>query len=459
MVGANSIDALIGMGKIDALEVVAHPRQIAETLIVDAPVGEHFQERREDVERSSSCIGLEESWHHNIGTILVDGSVFGVEGAAHACSLWIADASVLVFYALLIDTEVILELLKGLAIIAIACISDACECRTDANGSHVERTAMGRRYAVHVLNALVAIVSTAHVKVYLEVCEGLKRHLNLYVLSLGNSGRCGYAVASQQPAAAFSLIEITVVHKTKCEIESRSKHASNLPLTEHIAHFGEEARYRKVVGIAIGDADVSHHHKEACCGLCQSVPFLFGGLGQSDDIEANTCSIDGSLDDTDSILVHLLIFNVIGKAATVASCHTNALGLLSVSNDEIGIGIEGNLLYETLRLTLLRADACHIALLDGSLLSLSHNAVHGLSGFHRLLFCFLASALLLLLFGFLVLILLLLFSTFLVGAVSGIGGREALVGFLQELAMIIEFLEVYLAIDVNGTLRIDGIPE
>ncbi len=67
---------------------------------------------------------------------------------------------------------------------------------------------MGRRSSVHVLDALVAIVGTAHVEVNLEVCEGLQCYLDLHILCLGYGGRCGHTVACYQPSAFFCFVEV-----------------------------------------------------------------------------------------------------------------------------------------------------------------------------------------------------------------------------------------------------------
>ncbi len=125
MVGANGIDALVCVGEVDALEMVAHPGQVAQTSVVDAPVGQHPEQGREDVERAASCIGIKECRYHDIGTILVYCSVFGIEGAAHACSCRILYASVAVFDSPLIYVQVVLELLEGPAIVAVSCRAGA----------------------------------------------------------------------------------------------------------------------------------------------------------------------------------------------------------------------------------------------------------------------------------------------------------------------------------------------
>ena len=60
-VGAHGIDALVGMAQVDALEMVAEPRQLSQTAIADGPVGEHVGNRGEDVEPGTSCgVGVEE---------------------------------------------------------------------------------------------------------------------------------------------------------------------------------------------------------------------------------------------------------------------------------------------------------------------------------------------------------------------------------------------------------------
>ena len=230
--------------------------------------------------------------------------------------------------------------------VAVAGRADAGECGADADGCHVEGAAMCGRCAVHVLYALVAVVGAAHVEVYLEVGEGFEGHLDLHVFGLGDGGRGGYAVAADEPSARLGFVEIGVVDETEGEIDSGGEHAAHASLSEHVAHFGEEAGDAEVVGVAIADADVAQHHEEAGCGLSDAVPLLLGGFGEGYDVESEGCGIDGRADDLDAVLIDLLELDVVGESAAVASCDADALGLLSVGYDEVGIGIECDFLHE-----------------------------------------------------------------------------------------------------------------
>ena len=116
----------------------------------------------------------------------------------------------------------------------------------------------------------------------------------------------------------------------------------------------QEAGNGEVVSVAIGDADVSNHHQEAGCSLSRAIPFLLGNLGQGNYIQANAGRIDWGADYFDAVLVDLLELDVIGKAAAVASRYADTLGLLSVIDDKVGIGIERDFLDESLVLRPLR---------------------------------------------------------------------------------------------------------
>ena len=447
------------MCEVDALEVVTHPREVAQSFVVDAPVGQHLEDRGEDVERTAACVGIEEGWHHDVGAVLVDGTVLRIERAAHACSPRIVYALVSGFYALLVDVQVFLELLEGAAVVSVACRARACKGCADADGGHVERTAEGGRCSVHVLDALVAVVGVTHVDVNLQVGEGLERYLHLHVLGLSCRSRCGYAIAADEPAAALGLVQIGVIHEAECKVNARREHAVHALLSQKVAHLGQEARNSEVVCVAIADRDVAHHHQEARSRLCQAVPLLFRCLGQSHDVQAHLGGIDWCLDELDGVLVHLLELDVVGKAATVACGDTDALGLLSVSNDEVGIREERYLLDEALVLRLLlRADASSIALLGGQFLP-CQDAIYRFTGLHRFLLCLLAGILLFLLRILLGLVLPFLLLSLLVGSSTCIGGREALVGFLEEGTVVVELLQIEAAIDVHGALRVDGVAE
>ena len=69
---------------------------------------------------------------------------------------------------------------------------------------------------------------------------------------------------------------------------------------------------------------------------------------------------------TNAVLINFLEFYVIGKAAAVASCYADAFGLLSVSDYEVGVGIECYLLDESFVLGFfLCADTSCITLFRG----------------------------------------------------------------------------------------------
>ena len=52
-----------------------------------------------------------------------------------------------------------------------------------------------------------------------------------------------------------------------------------------------------------------------------------------------------------------------------------------------------------------------------------------------------------------------LFLLLLVCLVLGIGGRESLVGILQESGMVVESFQVQLSVEVHGTLAVDGVAQ
>ena len=281
------------MGDVDRLEVVAEEGQGGESLVGKAPVGQHALQRGEDVERAlmriAADIGGEECGYHHIAGIEAYGAVFGIELAAHTRARRVVYIGVLGFDALLIDTEIVAELVEGLAAVAVVGIAHTAKCRADGDGGHVERTRLGGGIAcIHILYALALVAGARHGEVYLQVGEGLERGFYLQVFRGARGGRRGHAVGTQQPTVILGLCYVGVANHTEGVFQSWTEHATALALSEHVAGIGQEAGQGEVVGIAVGDTDIAYHHGKACGRLYEGVPLLFlkFGLGHHIDTDA-----------------------------------------------------------------------------------------------------------------------------------------------------------------------------
>ena len=298
----------------------------------------------------------------------------------------------------------------------------------------------------------------AHIEVDLEVGEGLQCSLYLHVLGACGGGRCAHTVGTQQPSSVLGPFDIGIAHQTEAEVQARREHmVGPLALSQHVTHIGQEARQGQVVCVAIAHAHVSHHHQQTGTGLCPCVPLGLLPLGQGDDIEAQLGGVGRIVLDAQGGFVHTLVAYLHGMARTVEGRHAQAVALLVVLHHQLRVGEEDNLLHKSLHLAgghLLGGHALGIGLLpagqngvegDARLLALLPGLLQGF-GLGLLLFAF----------GLIVAFLLL---HLLVGLASGIGGREAFVGLLQEAGVVVEGFQSQTAIEVDGALGIDVVAQ
>ena len=145
----------------------------------------------------------------------------------------------------------------------------------------------------------------------------------------------------------------------------------------------------------------------------------------------------------------------------VKGCNAQALALLSVVDGDVAVGQQGYLLGKALLLrSLLLADAVLVGLTVGLCCFLTgKDRVNGFASLHSL-FLSLYSGIqlfaLLLLFGILFsLLFLFLFAGFRLGVRS----REAFIDLFQEVAVIVDLFQVYLTVDIDGTLGVDGVAQ
>ena len=143
------------------------------------------------------------------------------------------------------------------------------------------------------MHAAVAVVGAAHVEVYLQVGKGLQGHLHLQVF--GGGGRSGgrYAVVDEQPAALLGLVDIAVAHGGEGKVQSRRECAVPARLAEHVAHSRHEAGQSEVVGVAVADACVAHHHQESGRSLQEGVTLHLFTLGQGHYPQTYLCGVLG----------------------------------------------------------------------------------------------------------------------------------------------------------------------
>ena len=210
----------------DTLEVVTNPRQVGEALVGEAPVWQNAGERREEVKRrgvgTTAGVGSEEGRNHHVGAVLIDGAVGGVEAAAVAYAFGVAGAHITVLHALLDDVKIVNKAAERLAAVAVVGIAATAEGGANADGGHVEGAGLRRRTTlIHELHALVAVHGSAGVDVNLEIGEGFKGSLDLYVLGAGGGGRRCHAVTVEQPAALLGTVDVAVADEAESVVQTR----------------------------------------------------------------------------------------------------------------------------------------------------------------------------------------------------------------------------------------------
>ena len=140
-IAANGEHAFVGMSQSDILEMVAQPRQFAESGISQRPVRQHVFESREDVERRTAAggVGAEEGWYEHVGTVLSYAAYLGVEcraaelgaeGVGGACG--INGVGILSFHLCAERLQRGAERLEGLRPVTVVGIAHTLECALKA---------------------------------------------------------------------------------------------------------------------------------------------------------------------------------------------------------------------------------------------------------------------------------------------------------------------------------------
>ena len=233
---------------VHALEMLAEPRQLAESTVADGPVGQQARESREDAQTVTTHAGIagEEGGHHHVGRILVDTSVCGIERLAlHIGADRILQAIIELLNAVAIAIERCHELFEHFTLIAIVGIADALEGTTQRKGRHRERTILRSGIAhIHILDALARCHRTGGIQVDLEVLHRLESHAQLQILGLIGRGGRGNAITHEQPVVLACLLDVGVADESESEIKSRRHQTTPSRLSEGIADIRQESRQR-----------------------------------------------------------------------------------------------------------------------------------------------------------------------------------------------------------------------
>lgn len=186
------------MVDVHTLEVVTEPRQLAQSAVADGPVRQQSAQSREERERlaTHARIGIEEGWHHHIGTVWVDRCALGIKLAScQGGTSWIGHTLVLLFHTAAEAIERGDKLLECLAAITTVGAAHSLEGGAQRDSGHLEGSALrGRRALIHILYALLRGHRARGNEVYLQVLHWLQCHANLQVLGLARDGRGGDGV-------------------------------------------------------------------------------------------------------------------------------------------------------------------------------------------------------------------------------------------------------------------------
>ena len=407
---------------IEALEIVAEPRQLTQTAVSQRPVGQHTAKRGEDVKRTATagCVGIEEGRNEHVATVLLHLSRTLYTGIARLNT--VAEGC----YR---GTE----LLKRLRAITIVGIAHTLERTLQTHCRHRKRTTVCRRHAfIHILYALRLVHCATCREVDLHVTEGLQRHPHLKVLTRIGGGRCCHTVIGHQPSSLVALVDKVIARKSKGKAQTRCHCPATVALTEGISRLWDESRKRHAKLVAICKADASHHHEEVGSRLCRLIP----PLGVDGRFWSHTQHHLHSIHVLDEYLVVInhLVFQWIVMSVLGLGLHHEALRLLAVAHGHSGVGLEGDFLLEGV-------------LVEGELLLVGGGTIGAsFSGFSGL-------------FSFAELSGLSGFAGFLGLRARCRGFLESLVHLLEEGNMVIEILEIPLRVDIEVAVVADGVAE
>ena len=422
------------MVDVHTLEVLAEPRQLAQSAITHRPVWQESAQCREDGERTAAhrSIGIEECRNHHITTIRINrcaGSIIlaSTQGRTHR----IYRSGILRLHPLAETIERVDKLLESPAAITTVGISDALESRTQRDGSHLKNSALGGRCTlIHILYALLRGHGAGGRKIYLEILDRFQGGTQLQVLGLAGSSRRSDRVVAEQPVVFSCLSYIAVIHQSEGEIQSR-RHRSHFLLSEGITHVRSKARQKHLIVVAVGEAHLAQHHCQSGCRLGCPIPFfvierLFRHHRNLQLHHAIHLRLD-----TDLVVIHLFVFQMIHLSILRLSRNDESLAVLAMSDEQGSIRQEGDFLLESL--PVFRKRLCQIYLI------LLHIV---------LLLCILQQSLLPP--GFL----LLLLPLYLTPAYRAV---ESVIRLLEEWDVVVEAHQVEASVNRQLALGVDGI--
>ena len=350
-IAAHGKDALVGVVDVHTLEVITEPWQLAQSAITHRPVWQESAQCREDGERTAAHrgIGIEECRNHHITTIRINrcaGSI--ILATAQGRTRRIYRSGILRLHPLAETIERVDKLLESLAAITTVGISDSLESRTQRDGSHLESSALGGRCTlIHILYALLRGHGAGGRKIYLEILDRFQGGTQLQVLGLAGSSRRSNRVVAEQPVVVSCLSYIAVIHQSEGEIQSR-RHRSHFLLSEGITHVRSKARQKHLIVVAVGEAHLAQHHCQSGCRLGSPIPFfvierLFRHHRNLQLHHAIHLRFD-----TDLVVIHLFIFQMIHLSILRLSRNDESLAVLAMSDEQGSIRQEGDFFLESL---------------------------------------------------------------------------------------------------------------
>ena len=237
----------------------------------------------------------------------------------------------------------------------------------------------------------------------------------------------------KQPLAVAGFVDVGVAAESEGEVEAGREHVA-AALAEQAADVGHEPGQGHGILVAVGEADIAQHHQQTGCALGGLIPALVveGLAGRDGELQGGG-RVD-LVENLNLVVVQLLVFQGDGLALLGLGRDDETLGVFAVADGDGGVGHELDFLLEGpfvlgQRLLLAGGGGC---LAGGSLLFAG---------------------------GGLRLALGILPLAFLGIAVVALGLVEALVGFLEERDVVVEFLEAERAVEVEVAVVGDGVAE
>ena len=224
--------------------------------------------------------------------MFADGAVCRIEClSGKDGSLRVLAAEVLGFHPVADNLKIVAETLEGAGMVAVVCIM-AFEGAAYGDDTHGEITATGVRCPrKYILHFAAAVAGTVGGEVYLQVAYRLKGDAQLQVFEGIAAGRADDGVIADEPIVLQGTVDVAVAGEAESEIQSWSKEASVLLLSEHIAYFGTETGQRHGICILIGKAEVAYTHGKAGGVLAELIPPAVFRIGTGDDGELDACRI------------------------------------------------------------------------------------------------------------------------------------------------------------------------